>query len=146
MIKVELQGSDQLIAKLNQLPDKFRDKLYVNLKIEAEELRTFIQEDELSGQLLNVRSGDLRASITEEVTRSSGSVIGEVFSAGNLPYARPLNDGCGPYDIEGAFGIKGLTVHHPGQKARHYMEEGLAHQKASIIEAIQGSLKGAWLA
>lgn len=172
-ITVELIGQDTLLAKLKGLPDKFRANLYKEMKIQAELLKTYIQRDELSGQLLNVRTGDLRDSISEDVSQSSSEVVARVFSAGNLPYAKPLNDGCGPYDIypvngkalmfmsSGSAGFNdfyglsgesaeaGMTfakvVHHPGQKARHYMEKGLEFRKEAIVDSIQKTLKGSWV-
>jgi phage gpG-like protein len=54
----------------------------------------------LSGQVLNVRTGDLRRSITSEVADSSTSVVGKVFSAGDVKYA--------------AIHEFGGVIHHPG--------------------------------
>lgn len=155
MINVEAIGLNTLQAKLKILPEKFRAELYKRMIIQSLNLKSYIQKDELSGQLLKVKTGDLRDSIAQEVHQDSNSVMARVFSSGNLAYARPLNDGCGPYDIKPKngkalmFDIGGKTVfakvvHHPGQKPRHYMELGLGHQKPEIIAAIQGSLKGAW--
>jgi hypothetical protein len=158
MITVEAVGLDTLHAKLNALPDKFRKKLYGNMLVQADKLVSYIKQNELSGQLLNVQSGKLRDSIAQEnLQNDSNGVVFQVASTGNLPYAPPLNNGCGPYIIEAvnakalAFEVGGVMVfakrvNHPGQKARHYMELGLQHQKAEIIEAMQDSMTGAWYA
>jgi hypothetical protein len=157
MITVEAVGLDTLHVKLSILPDKFRQKLYDAWLVQADKLVSYIKQSELSGQLLNVQSGALHDSIAQENTRNdSTGVTFRVANTGNLPYAKPLNDGCGPYIIKAvnakalAFEMGGVmvfakSVHHPGQYPRRYMEAGLQNQKPEIIEAAQGAMKGAWL-
>jgi hypothetical protein len=158
MITIEAKGLDSLTARLNVLPDKFRGRLFSVLLVESDKMVSYIKQYLLNGQLLNVQSGKLRDSIFQEnIQNDANGVRFKVASGGNLPYARPQNDGIGPYIIQAvnakalAFEVAGVMVfakyvHHPGLKAKHYMETGLQHQKQDIIDAMQGSMKGAWFA
>ena len=99
-ITVQIIGQDTLTAKLDALPAALQKKLATNLEKAAMRLRDYIRYGELDGQLLNVKSADLQNSIQETTTESSTGVNAKVYSSGNLPYAKPLNDGCAPYIIE----------------------------------------------
>jgi phage gpG-like protein len=55
------------------------------------QLASRVKEQKLSGQVLNVRTGRLRRSITFSVNEQDGAVVGLVGT--NVEYARPLEFG-----------------------------------------------------
>lgn len=158
MITIEAKGLDTLTARLKTLPDHFRQRMFASLLVEADKMVSYIKQYLLTGQLLNVQSGKLRDSIAQQnIQNDASGVRFKVGTTGNLAYARPQNDGCGPYIIRAvnakalAFEVAGVTVfakyvNHPGLKGVHYMEAGLAHQKQEIIDAMSVAMKGAWFA
>ena len=79
MITVQTQviGAQEVIARIEGLPARIRAVVVGALDEYGQELSGTIKEDKLSGQVLNVRSGDLRNSITP-----LEAVEGEVMSGG----------------------------------------------------------------
>lgn len=81
----------------------------------------------------NVRSGRLRASITHQLARDGGGLVGRIGS--NVEYARYVEEGTEPHRIEArnkrALHWPGaahpvLAVNHPGTRARPYLRPALA--------------------
>ena len=86
MLNVTLIGDRELIARLDAMPGKLQAALlqkvsYLALKLEAK------VKQKLSGDVLNVKSGDLRRSIDNKVDQSGTSVTGKVYSSGDVKYA-----------------------------------------------------------
>ena len=159
MITVEAKGLDTLMAKLKILPSAFRSELNKALMVQADMLVSHIKADKLSGQVLNVGTTahpHLRDSIFQKnIQNDSSGVVYKVASGGNIPYAaiheyggvinHPGSDKFqawnGPNGMVFTHGTKPHSIPMP---ERSYMRSALADNKASIIAAIQGSLKGAW--
>lgn len=156
MIEMQITGDRELKARFALFPANLRQVIFRKFNALAIQLAAHIKQDKLSGQVLKVQSGDLRDSITEEVTQTATSVTAHVFSAGNLIYA-PVQEygGEGPYDIYPvsakalAFMINGKMVFakhvvHPALKERSYMRTGLADFAPKIIESMQSAPREAW--
>lgn len=161
MINIVLTGDRELIAQIDRMPSEVRVMLRQKVRALAIRLKTKIQRDKLSGQLLNVVTGALRRSITDQVHEDTHSVIGEVFSAGDVKYARihefggrtkahiiePRKAGALAFMIGGKM-IFARRVHHPGSqmRERRFMRDSL-HEMAPVIErelkeaVVQGLLK-----
>lgn len=141
MITVALVGDDALIARLDAIPASVQAALIT--KVYALQIRVgAVVKRRLSGEVLNVRSGNLRASINDSdppvVTGSA--VFGRVTQSGDVKYGRIHEKGgqTKPHVIEAkgkalAFLMGGKTVfaarvNHPGSKipARPYMAPSLA--------------------
>ena len=87
MITVEVFGDKQLIARLTAMPDNIRSALVRKVRALALMLEAKVKGEKLSGQVLNVVTGALRRSISNEVTTGSNSVTAEVYSSGDVKYA-----------------------------------------------------------
>ena len=137
------------------------DAVMAALLAKTEDLREALLakvEANLSGDVLQERSGALKASIVADVTADAASVAASVTSEG-VPYAAIQEYGgmTAPHDIvpvkaralafAGAAGtIFARRVHHPGSRlpARSYLGsalEALHHEivdglKAAVLEAL----------
>lgn len=78
MINLELVNGDRAVAKLDALPDRVRSELKIGIGRSALKLVRAVQQDKLSGQVLKVRTGRLRRSITDAIEESTTSVSGVV--------------------------------------------------------------------
>lgn len=87
MITAELRGAPEVIAKLKRLPTTVRASLAQKVFVLAIMLQTYIRQEKLSGQVLNVISGNLRRSIQQVVINEPTKVIGRVYSSGDVKYA-----------------------------------------------------------
>lgn len=149
MITVELLGAPKVIAKLKAMPSTVRASLYRKTLALAIMLQTYIRTEKLSGQVLNRVSGALSRSIQQLVTQDDKSVIGRVYSAGDVKYAGIHEYGgeTKPHDIyprkgtalkfmgPGAKGeIFAKVVHHPGSKMpeRSFMRSSLKDKTVEI--------------
>ena len=114
-------------------------------------LEAYIKVNKLSGQVLHVRSGDLRRSIKSKFEGSGDTIRGEVVSE-DVKYAGIQEYGgiTAPHEITPvkakalAFMQEGKMafykrVHHPGSKIpeRSYMRSALAELQASMTEELR---------
>lgn len=105
MLSISLVGRSSLIARMQSMPTAIREELYrkvtqLTLELDARVIR------KLNGEVLKVRSGQLRRSIFHRVIQDANQVIGKVGSSGDVPYA--------------AIHEFGGTIHHPGGTAYFY--------------------------
>lgn len=98
MIKTEFDGAS-VVAKLDAMPGRVRDELYVGITRLAVRLGRNVQKDKLSGQVLNVRSGRLRRTIGHVVEVNTNIVAGIVSTP--VVYAPPHE-----YGFEGTVNVK----------------------------------------
>ena len=99
---LQLKGADELIVKLNGMPQAVHDKLVSTVYRLAIQLETLVKR-KLSGEVLNVQTGALRSGIFNTVTDSGTKVTGKVAAPKNVPYA--------------AIHEFGGVIHHPGGTA-----------------------------
>lgn len=78
MLKMEFIGGDVLVALLRAYGDKVQTAIVKSVARSALKLQSEVMENRLSGQVLNVRTGNLRRSIHQRVTNTGSAVIGEV--------------------------------------------------------------------
>jgi phage gpG-like protein len=86
MIKGSVEGESKVVGTLNAFPDVLKSGLRNGITRACLRLQTKVKQDKLSGQVLNVRTGRLRRSITQRVEEESGSVVGYVGT--KVKYAR----------------------------------------------------------
>lgn len=111
MLKLGLVGDRELVLRLKSMPVAIATM--IRAKIEALTLKLEARvKQKLSGKVLNVRSGDLRASIFRKVEQVATTIVGAVGSAG-VKYAR-IHE-------------YGGTIKHPGG-TKYYIDKatGLA--------------------
>lgn len=155
-IDIQIQGDQAIQAKFNSMSEGIRKALIKKITVLTLKLESKIIIEKLSGQILKVRSGDLRRSIFQKVLQNATSVDGQVYSAG-VNYARIHEFGgkTAPHLIEPksadgvlAFSVGGKTVfaksvNHPGSlmPERSYMRSSLKEMSSEIINEINVAVK-----
>jgi phage gpG-like protein len=84
MLTVRLRGLEPVLAKYAGLRERLHAALLRTVEVETKLLQQHVVEDKLSGQVLRVRTGTLRRSITETVQDAPGVITGRVGT--NLGY------------------------------------------------------------
>jgi phage gpG-like protein len=148
MFGLTFEGEEALAARLEALPDAVQAALRAKMDALALALAAYVTQDELSGQVLQVRSGALRDSIAAEVTDDGSSVQARVFSRGDVKYAaiQELGGHTPAHDIApnkaralafivGGRRVFARIVHHPGSTipARPYLRPALTRMWPTII-------------
>lgn len=87
MIKAELHGDAEVVAKLNSYAPRIREELRVGIGRLALKLARKVQREKLSGQVLKVRTGRLRRSVNDIVVDEGEKVSGIVSTP--VKYAPP---------------------------------------------------------
>jgi phage gpG-like protein len=93
MAAFKLTGADELVERFGRLGADVQACLFATSQALAARLQAHVQQDKLSGQVLNRLSGDLAASIAATVEIGDGVVTAQVFSANPPPYATILEFG-----------------------------------------------------
>lgn len=137
---------------LDEIPPAVIAALRTKMQLLTINLQAHVIRDKLSGQVLHQKSGALARSIQRDVTVSDAVVTGEVFSAGDVKYARIHEYGgkTPPHDIVPtkaqalAFALGGSNVfakivHHPGSKMpeRSFLRSSLADQAQIIMDGLR---------
>jgi phage gpG-like protein len=86
VITAYLVGDEEVLARLRGIPDAINAGLARAIAKLGIDLQRRVQEDELSGQILNVRSGSLKSSIDVEIDQSADRITATIFS--DSDYAR----------------------------------------------------------
>lgn len=89
MHSLTLVGDRALISRFNAVGPAVHQALVKKTTILAIMLQGYVVKNKLSGQVLNVRSGNLRRSIQQMVTDLGVGVgvFGKVYSSGDVKYA-----------------------------------------------------------
>lgn len=85
MITGRVEGAEQVLVRLGAVPKAVRDELNVSVGVLALKLAVRAKQ-KLSDDVLRVRTGRLRRSITTSVTDDTDGIIGRVGT--NVSYAR----------------------------------------------------------
>ncbi|WP_374335582.1 HK97 gp10 family phage protein [Leeia sp.] len=92
MIRAWVTGAADMDARLDRIRSEVEVAVRLSMGRACLMLQRHIQQNKLSGQALNARSGQLRASIiARPVTEVNGLLVGEVGST--LSYARMQEEG-----------------------------------------------------
>jgi phage gpG-like protein len=114
MLNIQITGDREVIARLQNMPDAVRKALLKKVTTLAFRLESKIKRDKLSGQVLGVRSGKLRAGIFSKATQSGDRTEGMAASAGDVKYA-------GVHEFGGTINIPEITAKG---KALAFMQGG----------------------
>ncbi len=87
MLTLSLQGQAELNAQLGAMPDQLRAALTEKVDTLAQALLAQVVGVNLSGGVLNARSGALRNSIALLASDQDGQIGTQIFSDGDIPYA-----------------------------------------------------------
>lgn len=164
ILSITITGDTRLIDSMGRLPSVINEALYRKILTLALIMERNVKVGKLNGQVLNRISGALSRSIQHEVVRDDGSVLGKVFSSGDVKYAAIHEYGgtTSPHIIEPkkasvlAFVGKGggmvyaKKVNHPGSKMpeRSFLRSTLNDMsqdislgmKEAVVQAIQKEL------
>ena len=158
LVNLTLVGDAALVRRLREMPETVAARVTAAVNAALLKLQGHIVADKLSGQVLNVKTGNLRRSITvEEAAQDGAAIVGRVYSAGDVKYAGIHEFGYkGPEQVA-AFTRKsthvfGRTVpqyeQHVGAFTRNmnvpersFMRSGLADLRAEITADIDAAAK-----
>jgi len=155
VVDISFIGFSELLEKLSGLPEAVDSGFAAAAQSLMDGLRQKVQDDELSGQALAVRSGALKAGIEDAVEASPGMTSGSVFVAGDVPYAAILEYGgvTKAHIIEAgkaralAFVLQGKQaffrrVEHPGSDIppHPYLEPAFDDMQDGIVDGFAAAL------
>lgn len=158
MLNFELRGDAALITKINAAPERVRKELTKEVTALVLLLEGNIKRDKLSGQVLHVRTGNLRRSIHAvlPVTQTDTGVFGKVVQSGDVKYGAIHEfGGRTPAHVIEAKRGKALAfmmggkmafakrVNHPGSQMpeRSFMRSALADMRNTISDRLQAAVK-----
>jgi phage gpG-like protein len=163
MLQISVEGQQALAERLGVLPDRLRAALAEKVDALAQNLFSQVVGVNLSGGVLNARSGALRDSIQVALSQQDDRIDAEIFSNGDAPYAAIQEFGgkTAAHEILPdkarvlAFVANGKQlfarrVQHPGSQipARSYLRSALDEQGENIlldlteiVRALAGDLK-----
>lgn len=130
---------------LKALPAKLQERLTVAMNNLTDKLRAYIMENKLSGQVLNIKTGDLKASITKSVISSSTDITGTVFSSGHASIYGKIHE-YGAVFSRRVTMAWGRPVKNPREVEFHYpersfMRTGLSDQREDIIRELEQAVR-----
>ena len=155
MLNVQITGDREVIARFQNMPDAMRRALLKKVTALAFQLQGHIQADKLSGQVLHVVSGNLRASIFSQATQNGDTVEGKAASDGSVKYAA-IHEFGGTIEIpeieakgkalafmqngKMAF-YKKVAAHTVTMPERSFMRSSLADMRDQIIEEMTQAVR-----
>lgn len=158
MLRMEFIGGDVLAAVLRSYGGKVQTAIVQSVGRSALRLQREVMQNRLSGQVLNVRTGNLRRSIHHQVTSTGGAVIGEVNTnvrygkAHEYGFAGTVNVKSSLRQVRQAFGrpLKSpryvqVRVHSRNVRLpeRSFLRSALRDMKPMIETDLQKSIEGA---
>src|SRR5215831_18666964 len=155
MLTFNMVGDQALIAKLNAYSGRAREEL----KHSVTKLALLLEQKvkyKLSGSVLNVRTGALRASIFHEITETKTGVFGKVGSSGDVKYAG-IHEFGGRTAAHLILPVKANVLHffvggkevfarrvnHPGSQMpeRSFLRSSLSDMKEQIVREMQDAVR-----
>lgn len=158
MLKMEFIGGDVLAAVLRSYGGKVQTAIVQSIGRSALRLQSEVMDNRLSGQVLNIRTGNLHRSIHQQVTSSGGLVVGEVNTnvrygvAHEYGFAGTVNVKASMRQIRQAFGrpLKSpryvqIRAHSRNVKLpeRSFLRSALRDMKPEIEADLQKSIERA---
>ena len=158
MLKMEFIGGDVLAAVLRSYGDKVQTAIVQSVGRSALRLQREVMQNRLSGQVLNVRTGNLRRSIHQRVTNTGSAVIGEVNTnvrygkAHEYGFAGTVNVKASLRQVRQAFGRPLKNPRYVQVRAhsrnvrlpeRSFLRTALRDMKPMIETDLQKSIEGA---
>lgn len=157
MLNVTLTGDRELIERFASMPDRVRAALVQKVSYLALGLEEKVKK-KLSGDVLKVRTGNLRRSIQHKVDQSAAAVTGTVYSSGDVKYAAIHEFGgrTKAHVIEAASGktlaftmngkqVFARRVNHPGSKIpeRSFLRSSLTDMRDEIVAGLHQAVADA---
>jgi len=146
IVSIVMVGDTELYEQLQQMSPLVQRLVMAKVQSLGIELQRHIVQDKLSGQVLNVKTGNLRRSIQLAITNESGSITAKVFSSNDVKYAAIHEFGgtIVPSKAKALSWIgpdgKRIFAHSVTLKERSFMRSSLADQKQSIIAGLTAAV------
>lgn len=125
MLEIKLIGDQQLMLKLQRMPERVRFELKKAVTGLSFDLMRLVKR-KLTNQVLNVRSGKLRDSIFQRVVEDRAGIHGHVASDGTVKYA-------GVHEWGGTINIP--EIRPVSASALHFITKGGAEVFAKYARA-----------
>jgi phage gpG-like protein len=159
MFAVAVSGADELIARLDDLPERLAVALRAKMEELAATLVDAIKYDKLSGGVLNMRSGALANSIVADVSEAGDAIRATGGAGGDVKYAAIQEYG-GKTSAHDILAVKGEAlmfmvggvrrfarkVEHPGSliPERSYLRSALDEMSGDIVAGLSDAAAESW--
>lgn len=148
-----ITGVDATVAKFGKLGEEAHAKVYAKVRALSLAVENRAKQ-KVSGEVLNVRTGQLRSNIQSDTAEGdNGDIVGRIFVTRNVKYAAihefggqtaahlitPKNALALRF-MKGADVVFAKSVNHPGSKIpmRSYMRAALTELKDLILSQLKG--------
>jgi hypothetical protein len=98
-----VSGDKDLLLYIGVISSLIEENVTREIVAILSELKTYIRDEKLSGQALNIRSGNLRNSVKDEIQSARDQIIGTISATGvsdkGFPYGYVHEYNLGAYKI-----------------------------------------------
>ena len=127
-----ITGDKELLLYLGQIPSSIEANVTREIANILSLLKTYVKDQKLSGQALNIRSGNLRNSVTDSITSARDQVIGTLSATG-------VSDRGFPYGYVHEYNLG----HYKEVKDHSYMRTSLAENEELIMSRLNDAIERA---
>ena len=125
-------GDKELLLYIGEIPSSIQDNVTREIVAIMSVLKAYVKDEKLSGQALNVGSGNLRNSVTDSVQSARDQIIGTLSATGvsdkGFPYGYVHEYNLGRYKII---------------KDHSYMRSSLKENEEMIMSRINDAIERA---
>lgn len=125
-------GDKELLLCIGEIPRSIQDNVTREIVSIMSVLKAYVRDEKLSGQALNVRSGNLRNSVTDSIQSARDQIIGTLSATGvsdkGFPYGYVHEYNLGRYKIV---------------KDHSYMRSSLKENEEMIMSRINDAIERA---
>ena len=125
-------GDKELLLYIGEIPSSIQDNVTREIVSIMSVLKAYVKDEKLSGQALNVRSGNLRNSVTDSIQSARDQIIGTLSATGvsdkGFPYGYVHEYNLGRYKII---------------KDHSYMRSSLKENEEMIMSRINDAIERA---
>ena len=161
MIGLQIVGTEAVLTRLGEAPAKIRAAAKTSLDAWAEELAGYIVSEKLSGQVLNRRTGNLRATVHPISEETASTISGGAGGGRDIPYAKiheygglipahtvvVRNAQALAFTVNGMLRFaKSVNIPDVQMPERSYMRSSLREEAPSGIEQLKAAVREAVMA
>lgn len=158
-------GVDETVARFGRMGKAAHDAIYAKVYALALAVENKAKK-KVSGEVLNVRTGQLRSNIQSDVQEGEEGILGRVYVTRNVPYAaihefggKINHPGGTAYWLDPKVGmmrfvrndnpladtLKRTRPHPIPMPERSYMRTSLAEERDMIVRELTGTIRDAML-
>lgn len=125
-------GDKELLLYIGDIPRSIQDNVTREIVSIMSVLKAYVRDEKLSGQALNVRSGNLRNSVTDSIQSARDQIIGTLSATG-------VSDRGFPYGYVHEYNLG----HYKIVKDHSYMRTSLKENEEMIMSRINDAIERA---